>query len=237
MAHTWGTLLAYVRTGKPAYQYVFGRPFWEDLAANPTVAADFDALMGPVGHGAPDYDIDLTDGWDDVSAVVDVGGGTGAMLASLLRCHPHVRGILVDLPATVARAVARAGELSASSGVADRVEVVGQSFFDALPAGADVYLLKKVLDDWPDEETIAILRRCAEAAPVNGRVVVLGGVSPDETARHLSITMLVVGGKTSSLSEFELLAGQAGLEVVAARRQSSGQFVVECRPVARNIAE
>jgi hypothetical protein len=137
-----------------------------------------------------------------------------------------VRGILVDLPATVARA----DELSASADVADRVEVVGQSFFDPLPAGADVYVLKKVLDDWPDEETVAILRRCSEAAPAGGRVVVLGGVSPEEAARHLSITMMVVGGKTNSLSEFERLAGQAGLEVVAAGRQSSGQFVVECRP-------
>ena len=88
MAHTWGTLLDYVRTGQPAYEKVFGRPFWEDLAAHPRIAADFDALMGPAGHGVPDYDIELTEGWDAVRSVVDVGGGTGALLASLLRRHP-----------------------------------------------------------------------------------------------------------------------------------------------------
>ena len=160
MAWTWGTLLDYVRTGRPAYQKVFGRPFWEDLAAHPTIAADFDELMGPAGHGMPDFDIELAGGWDAIRTVVDVGGGTGAMLASLLRRHPHARGILVDLPGTVARAT----ELLTSAGVADRVTISGQSFFDPLPAGADLYLLKNVLNDWPDDETVAILRRCAQAA-------------------------------------------------------------------------
>src|SRR6266542_2379103 len=96
MAHTWGTLLDFVRTGLPAYQQVFGRPFWEDLAAHPAIGAEFDALMGPAGHGVPDFDVELSDGWDAVRTIVDVGGGTGAMLASLLRRHPRARGILVD---------------------------------------------------------------------------------------------------------------------------------------------
>jgi 2,7-dihydroxy-5-methyl-1-naphthoate 7-O-methyltransferase len=73
MAHTWGTLLDYVRTGRPAYHKVFGRPFWEDLAAHPKIAADFDALMGPAGHGMPDFDIELTGGWDGIRTMVDVG--------------------------------------------------------------------------------------------------------------------------------------------------------------------
>ncbi len=227
MAHTWGTLLDYVRTGQPGYQRVFGRPFWEDRAAHPRIAAEFDALMGPVGHGVPDFDIELSDGWDNVRTVVDVGGGTGAMLASLLRRHPQARGTLVDLPGTVARA----DEIIDSFGVAGRMTVKGQSFFDPLPAGADLYLLKSVLNDWADEPTVAILRRCAEAARSDGTIAVLGGVSADETPRSLGIDMLVAGGKTSTLTQFTELARQAGLEVVAARTQSSGRFVVECQPV------
>jgi 2,7-dihydroxy-5-methyl-1-naphthoate 7-O-methyltransferase len=237
MAHTWGTLLDYVRTGQPAYQQVFGRPFWEDLAAHPQIAAEFDALMGPAGHGVPDFDIELRDGWDQIRTVVDVGGGTGAMLVSLLRRHPHTQGILVDLPGSVARA----GEIIDSFGVTERITVKGQSFFDPLPAGADLYLLKSVLNDWADEPTVAILRRCAEAAgaagaadapqPEVGTIAILGGVSADETPRSLGIDMLVAGGKTNTLTQFTELARQAGLEVVAARTQSSGRFVVECRPV------
>jgi 2,7-dihydroxy-5-methyl-1-naphthoate 7-O-methyltransferase len=226
MAHAWGTVLDYVRTGQPGYQKVFGRPFWEDLAAHPAIAAGFDALMGPVGHGAPDYDIELTGGWDPIRTIVDVGGGTGAMLASLLRRHPGVRGTLVDLPGTVARAAG----IIADSAVASRITVAGQSFFDPLPAGADVYLLKSVLNDWPDEPTVTILSRCAEAARPDGRVVILGGVAPDEAPRYLAIDMLVAGGKTSTLTEFTELARRAGLEVAAVGSQSSGRFVVECRP-------
>jgi 2,7-dihydroxy-5-methyl-1-naphthoate 7-O-methyltransferase len=223
MSHTWGTLLDYVRTGQPAYQQVFGRPFWEDLAAHPEIAAEFDALMGPAGHGLPDYDVELSGGWDAVRTVVDVGGGTGALLASLLRRHPAARGVLVDLPGTVARA----GEIVKD--VADRVTIAGQSFFDPLPAGADLYLLKSVLNDWPDEPTVAILRRCAEAAREHTAIAILGGVAPDQAPRSLGIDMLVAGGKTSPLAQFTELARQAGLAVAAARTQASGRFVVECR--------
>jgi 2,7-dihydroxy-5-methyl-1-naphthoate 7-O-methyltransferase len=225
MAHTWGTLLDYVRTGRPAYEKVFGLPFWQDLDAHPTIAAEFDQLMGPAGHGIPDFDIELAGGWDQVRTVADVGGGTGSMLVCLLRRHPQTRGILVDLPGTVARAAALIDE----SGVADRVTLAGQSFFDPLPP-ADLYVLRKVLNDWPDDPTVAILRRCAEAARPAGTVVVLGGVAPDDAPRSLGIDMLVAGGKTSTLTEFATLARQAGLDIAAAADQPSGHYVVECHP-------
>jgi uncharacterized glyoxalase superfamily protein PhnB/precorrin-6B methylase 2 len=226
MAHAWGTLLGYVRTGQPAYRDVFGMSFWEDLATHPDVAASFDALMGPAGHGTPDPQFEITGGWESVRTVVDVGGGTGAMLAEILRARPEIRGTLVDLPGTVARAA----ETFQAAGVANRVTIVGQSFFDALPAGADLYLLKKVLNDWPDRDTTAILRRCADAARPNGRVVVIGGISPDETPHRLVIEMVLLGGKSNTVAEFRALARQAGLDVVAAGRQPPGYFVVECEP-------
>jgi hypothetical protein len=229
MAYAWGSLLTAVRTGAPAYHTVFGRPFWEDLQAHPEISASFDALMGP-GHGSPDPEVLITGGWDSVHTVVDVGGGMGSLLAEILRARPTVRGTLVDLPPTVARS----GEIFQAAGVAERVTTVGQSFFDPLPAGADLYLLKSVLPDWPDREAMAILTRCAEAARPSGRIVVLSGVSPDEgTGPSPALLMMVlVGGKDRSLSEFRELAGASGLEVQAAERQQSGRFVVECRPTS-----
>jgi hypothetical protein len=158
--------------------------------------------------------------------VVDVGGGTGAMLAEVLRSRPGVWGILVDLP----RTVARSGDTFKAAGVADRVTAVGQSFFDPLPAGADLYLLRSVLNDWPDGETVAILRRCAEAARPSGRIVVMGGVIPDGMPPRLSIEMVLLGARFNTVEEFRRLAAEAGLEVRAAGRQPSGYFVVECRP-------
>lgn len=227
MAYAWGSLLTYVRTGRPGYHELFGLPFWEDLAAHPDIAASFDALMGPEGHGTPDPQFEITGGWAQVRTVVDVGGGTGAMLAEILRARPSLHGTLVDLPGTVARA---AGMFQAAE-VADRVTTIAQSFFDPLPPGGDLYLLKKVLNDWPDRETTAILRRCAEAARPGGRVVIIGGVSPEGAAHRLTIEMMLVGGRSNTLHEFRELARQAGLEVAAAGLQPSGYFVVECRPI------
>lgn len=226
MAQTWGTLLTYVQTGEPAYANIFGMPFWDDLEAHPKVKASFDALMGPAGHGMPNPDFDITGGWEAVRSVVDVGGGTGTMLAEILRVRPEIRGTLVDLPGTVALA----RETFQAAGIAGRVTIIGQSFFEALPGGADIYLLKKVLDDWPDRDATAILRRCAEAARPKGRIIVLGGVVPDDEDRPLEIQMLLLGGKKRTVSEFRELARQAGLELLAAGQQSSGYFVVECRP-------
>jgi hypothetical protein len=225
MAYAWGTLPTYVSTGTSGYAEVFGLPYWEDLAAHPDVAASFDALMGPAGHGTPDPDIPITGGWESVKTVVDVGGGTGAMLAEILHAHPHLQGTLVDLPGTVTRSEDMFGEV----GVADRLTTVGQSFFDPLPAGADVYLLRKVVNDWPDRETVAILRRCAEAAGPGGRVVVLGGVRADDSPRLVGIEMVLLGARTNTLAEFGELAHQAGLIVTRATPQPYGSVLVECR--------
>jgi hypothetical protein len=146
MAYAWGSLLSAVRTGKPAYAEIFGRPFWDDLDAHPDIAASFDALMGPSGHDTPDPEVLITPSWDSVDTVVDVGGGTGTLLSEILRARPGIRGTLVDLP----RTVARSGEVFRAAGVEDRVKAVGQSFFDPLPAGADLYLLKNLLSKVPN---------------------------------------------------------------------------------------
>jgi 2,7-dihydroxy-5-methyl-1-naphthoate 7-O-methyltransferase len=230
MAYAWGTMISAVRTGEPAYHTVFGRPFWDDLEAHPAVAVSFDELMGPAGHGTPDPDVLLGGDWSSVCTVVDVGGGTGALLAEVLKAHPNLRGTLVDRPTTVTRSQ----PIFEAAGVAERVTVVGQSFFDPLPQGRDLYLLKSVLSDWPDLEARVILRRCAEAARPAGRVVLLNGVAPDDPrgASPDLLMLVLVGGKNRTLSEFRDLARSAGLEVHQAGRLSNGRFIVECRAAA-----
>lgn len=223
MAAAWATLPAYVRTGQSAYRQLNGLQFWEDLAANPDVAASFDDLMGIAGHGTPSPP-PITGGWETVTRVVDVGGGTGAMLVALLTGYPHLTGTLVDLPGTVARSA----EVFAAAGLTGRVTGAGQSFFDPLPFGADVYFLGKVLNDWAEAETVAILRRCAEAAAPRGRVLVAGGVVPDGTRPGIAIDMVVAGGSSSTLSRFRELAAEAGLAVVAVHQRPGAGLVVEC---------
>ena len=221
MAHSWSTLLSYVRTGASAYHEVFGMTFWQDLDLHAEVAESFDALIGPTGHGTFNPDFPITGGWQSIRSVVDVGGGTGAMLAAILKAHPHIHGTLVDLPRTVARAVA----------LPETAATIGQSFFDPLPAGANVYLLRGVINDWSDRDAIAILTRCAEAARPSGRVVILKSVGPDDEPRRLDIEMVLAGGKHRTVDEFQILARDAGLEIVADAQQPGGYFTVECRPI------
>jgi 2,7-dihydroxy-5-methyl-1-naphthoate 7-O-methyltransferase len=226
MAHAWGTLLSYTRTGVPVYHEVFGLPFFEDLNAHPAIAASFDALIGPAGHAIPDPEFDISGGWGSIHTVVDVGGGTGAMLAGILRIRPDIHGILVDQPQTVARSI----EIFQAAGVSGQVTLTGQSFFDPLPPGKDLYLLRGILNDWPDAAAIAILRRCCDAARPAGRIVVLKSVGPDDAPKDLTIEMVLLGGKHRTVTEFRALARQSGLEVTTAGQQS-GYFVVECSPI------
>ena len=115
------------------------------------------------------------------------------------------------------------------SGVADRVTTVAQSFFDPLPGGRDLYILKNVLGDWPDRPATAILRRCADAARPSGRVV-FSGTGPCEEASPELLMMVLGGGRGRTLDEFREMARQAGLDVRAVGRQASGRVIVECRP-------
>lgn len=228
MAQAWGTLLSAVRAGKPAYHEAFGRDFWDDLEANPATASVFDELMGVAGHGTPDPEVLVNAaGWKDVRTVVDVGGGTGSLLAEILRAHRGVHGVLVDLP----RVVAKSADVFAAAGVADRVVTSGQSFFDPLPPGADLYVTKNVLSDWPDPEALEILKRCAEAARPSGRVVLVGATAPGEEASPELLMMVLVGGKARTHEELTGLAHAAGLEVQAVGRQPTGRVLVEFVPI------
>lgn len=231
MASAWGTLLTAVRTGQSAYHEAFGLSFWEDMEAHPAIAASVEAAMRPRGGRRPDPEVLLNGDWTEIRTVVDVGGGTGALLAEILRTHPEVRGTLIDFPQTVARS----GETFQAADVAERVTTIGQSFFDPLLAGADLYLLRNVLSVCPDRAAVRLLSRCAEAARPTNRIVILGGVSPDRVTNGLSPEMVLVGGKERTLAEFEKLAHEAGLEVRATGRQPSGVFVVECFPAGHVI--
>ena len=153
-----------IRTGEPGYGAVYGRDFWADLAAHPEHRAYFDELMRSQQVFTAPQVAQLYP-WHEVGRVADVGGGSGALLAELLTSHPHLRGILVDRDEPVATAAQRFAEC----GVADRAEVVAGSFFDPLPAGADVYVVSRALTDWSDAHATTILRRCAEAAAQAGK--------------------------------------------------------------------
>lgn len=226
-AYSWSTLLDATRRGTPGYAELFGRPFWADLAAHPELSAEFDALMGPAGHGEPDPRILPESAWQGAETIVDVGGGAGHDLAALLRARPGLRGTLVDFAPTAERA----RRVLAEAGVAERATIVAQSFFNPLPGGADLYFLSSIINDWPDVEATEILTRCAEAAGATGRVLVQGGVAlDDQPPTGLEIELVLLGGRIRGLAEFTALAAGAGLAVLATHRQPVG-LVVELGPL------
>ena len=150
------------------------------------------------------------------------------MLAAILTAHPIARGTLVELP----RTIDRAAKLLAEANLTDRVTLVPGSFFDPLPADGDLYILKSVLNDWPDSEALAILRRCREVTSASSRVVVIGGVSNGPQAGALSIEGVLLGGRDRTLTEFQTIADRAEFQIARTGTQPSGRFVVELRPAA-----
>ena len=222
LAHT-------VRTGEPAWEQVFGQPFWAYLDANPAISASFDATMAVDAGSAA-----VADGydWTTVRHVADIGGGTGTLIAEVLRRNPGLHGTLADLPETAARA----RQYLAGLGLDGRCEVVGQSFFDPLPAGADAYLLSRIIHDWDDAAASAILRRCAEAAGSTGRVLVIesaaaAGGDPAAFA-EMNLRMLVLaGGRERTIADYSALAADAGLQVTAVHDITERHVIIECVPV------
>jgi SAM-dependent methyltransferase len=201
-------LLHTVRTGEPAFPRRFGRPYWDDLSADPGLAASFDALMGDrLAADAPAVAAGYA--WGTLGSVVDVGGGDGTLLLAILRAHPGLRGTVVDL----AGPVARAEQAIVAAGLGERADVRAGSFFDPLPAGAGGYLLSGVLHDWDDEPARRILQRCADAAGQTGRVLVVDhvGGAPDTEG---DLRMLAyVNGRERDLDQLTELAASAGLHV------------------------
>ena len=206
-------LLHSVRTGAPAFPAHFGRPFWDDLAADPARRASFDTQMGAdVTAWAPAilaaYD------WGSLRHVVDVGGGNGSLLIALLREHPALRGTVLDLPETVEAA----RSALTAAGLAERADVVAGSFFDPLPPGAGGYLLSAILHNWDDEAARAILRRCAEAAGARGRVFVVEKIGADgeSVSTEMDLRGLAYfGGRERGVAELTALAAACGLRVAA----------------------
>jgi hypothetical protein len=152
--------------------------------------------------------------------VVDVGGGNGAVLMAVLQAHPGTRGILFDL----AQGLVGAEDKLAAGGVAKRVTLQEGSFFETVPSGADVYILKSVIHDWDDERALAILQTCALAMPPTSRLVLLERElperieSPDEaftTVMGDVHMMVVLGGRERTAGEYRDLLAQAGLRMTS----------------------
>jgi hypothetical protein len=162
--------------------------------------------------------------------LMDVGGSYGALLAEILKAHPPMTGAVLDLPglAEASRAYLE------HAGVADRGRFEGGSFFEAVPSGADAYMLKSIIHDWDDERALTILKNCAAAAGRDGLVLVIERIAPELaspadfiTVRGDILMLTANGGRERTEAQFRSLLGQAGLDVRRIVPTASGFAIIE----------
>ncbi|MBK3570865.1 methyltransferase [Streptomyces sp. MBT62] len=242
---SFGAITHTLRTGTPAFDSLYGMPFYDYLDSHPEAAAVFTSAMGAAPVPPALNAVDLT----GVGTLVDVGGGDGSLLAKVLPHHPVMRGVLTELPDALEGARDRLTLL----GLADRTDLVAGSFFDPLPEGGDVYTLSRVLHNWNDDKAVRILRRVREAMPDHGRLLVLERLEtpvPEGAAltrqaaqgRLIDLLMLVMlEGWDRSEEEYRALLEAAGFTVRAVHpaplQSDRAEQVIEAVPAGTPTGE
>jgi hypothetical protein len=227
IAAAWQQLVYSVRTGKPAFEQVHGKPIFRWLAEHPDEAALFGETM--IGfHGAEPAAVALAYDFSGYSTIVDVGGGTGNLLTTILAKYPQPRGMVYDLP----HVAAEANALIKARGLTDRVKVEVGDFFLTIPAGGDVYLMSHVIHDWSEEQCRAILANCRRAMKAGSRLLLIEMVLPPGDAPHpgkmLDMMMLVgPGGQERTADEYRTLLASAGFRLLQVLPTDSAVSIVE----------
>ena len=224
---TWAHLSYSVRTGKPAFEHIFGKGWFDYLDDQPEMAQIFNKLMtgGSTSDGGAiieAYDFSV------YRKIVDVGGGHGALLAHILEQAPQSSGVLFDAPSVIAGATG-AIDTQVNQGRAERV---AGNFFEAVPNGGDAYVLKYIIHDWDDERAIVILKNCRQAMAENGRVLLVEMVIPAGNApspgKFLDLEMLLYFySRERTEAEYRDLLQQAGLELISITPTASPFSIIE----------
>ena len=226
----WQNFLYSVRTGESGLVKSTGHDLFSFLAAHPADRACFNEAMIGI-HGATSSAVAAAYEFNRFDTIVDVGGGTGTLLTTIIKATRRPRGVLFDLPETASEA----GKIIAREGLADRCAVAAGDFFAALPEGHDCYLMSHVLHDWTDEPALAILRNCRRAISSTGRLLIVEAVLPEgDTPHHgklMDLLMLAVtGGAERTSQEFADLLWRAGFTLRRVVSTSTHQSIVEAVP-------
>jgi len=227
----WGNLMHSVKTGEIAFDNFFGVDIWKYFQQNPEDAAVFNDSMSSVTAATNEAILSLYD-FSSFGTVVDVGGGHGGLITSILKRNPKVKGVLFDTPEVIEGARPKLE----AAGVAERCETVAGDFFKSVPAGGDAYVMKWIIHDWDDEKSITILRNCRSRMRANGRLILVDCVVPESDEPHFSkfidLNMLVMtGGKERTAKEFEQLLGAAGFKLLRIIPTELPTSIVEAEPL------
>ncbi len=226
----WGGLFDAVKTGEGAFEKVNGKPFFEWLNDNPKKADIFDATMAgwmlEEGRAAVEaYD------WPDPGEVVDVGGGAGGLLLTLLDKHPGIHGVVFDQPEVIERTrITRKDDP-----LMQRCRLEGGDFFKAVPPDADIYMLRNIIHDWDDERSIQILKTCRAACGADGKILLVESViqagNEPSFGKWLDLNMLILlSGKERTEAEYRELLTASGLQLERVIPTRAEMSILETRP-------
>lgn len=235
MRPLWSRMKEGVRTGQSVRKALTGFEGFERQQQDPAAADTFNKTMVELtrlvaGRIARAYDFGGT------RSIVDVGGGYGELLVAILRHTPHLTGTLFDLPHAADGARRRLDDAQLSG----RCRFVAGDFFDCVPSGADLYLLKSVVHDWPDAEARRILQNCRRAMPSSGRLLLVERIYPDRidrSATHQQIVrsdlamLLGLGSQERNQTQFRALISSAGFHIVRIETVALAFSLVEAIPV------
>jgi O-methyltransferase/methyltransferase family protein len=218
IASPWWTagfaeLMHSVQTGKPGFEKMAGMAIFDWLAENPEQASLFNETMVGI-HGAEPPAIAAAYDFSGVKKIVDVGGGSGNLLTTIVAKFPESRGILFDMPHVI-----RDGAATIKArGLTDRITIEQGSFFETVPAGGDVYILSHIIHDWSEDLCLKIFGNCTRVMNPDTRLLIIEMVLPSDNTPHpgkiLDMMMLVgPGGQERTVEEYDELLSKAGLRI------------------------
>jgi len=224
-----GNLLHSVRTGETAFNHLYGKGHFEWMAEHADASSTFNKAMAQSLRRRLENPVESYD-YSGKRVIVDVGGGRGDLISSVLVANPAMEGVLFDLP----QGSAEARSLLQAKGVDNRCHIKTGSFFDSIPGGGDVYVFSRILHDWPDDKAAVILANCRKAVKDDGILLIRDNVLSDNDvqASTLDITMLIMtGGEERTESEWKKLLQSAGFALTRVYKKEGQLDLVEAKPV------
>jgi hypothetical protein len=227
----WDGLDHSIRTGEAGAVKVFGEPMFDYIGRNPELAPLFDAGMTAFHGHETQAMLDAYD-FSEIRTLADIGGGNGLLIAAVLQRYPQLHGVLFDL----GHVVGRAHSGLAALGLEQRCSVVEGNFFEAIPAGADAYLLRHIIHDWTDAQSVQILSNCRKVIPAHGRLLLVeftvSAANQPSLGKDVDMMMLAFpGGMERTEAEYAALFAQSGFRLAKVTPTKSAVSVIEGRPV------
>jgi ubiquinone/menaquinone biosynthesis C-methylase UbiE len=229
--YAWPEILYSLRTGKAAFNKVFGEGLYDYMADHPEAAEPFDRAMGAYTEIVTAAVLENYD-FAPYSRIIDVGGGAGIFLAKILERYAHIHGTVYDRDHVVARTSERIHKMALDG----RMGVQAGSFLEHVPAGADLYTIKIVLCDWEDSDVTRILKNIRRAIRNNGTLLVIDGMlPPGNTPCYAKLSdinmMLMTGGRERTEDEFRQLLSESGFKVISAKPVHEWVGLLEAVPL------